>query len=351
MKISEDGIFIDLDIFASSFLMLTRWEEILDEKRDLHGRCKAANSIAEQWGFLHRPVVDEYADLLLKCLIHLGYNGPRKKNEFTFLHTHDVDEIEKWKGTGTLAKTIGADVLKRKSLQLAKKNLKQQKAVKKGTQKDPYDTFDELMDISESKGVTSHFFFLHQGSSQYDNGYSWDDPVVRKTIQHIKNRGHQIGLHPSYNTLEKKSLFQKEKNKLEQLTAQPVTTGRQHYLRFNTPETWQLWEDHGMDWDSSLYYSEKAGFRCGTCRAYPVFNVSTGKALQLKELPLTIMDSTFFNQIEEGHSEIVLKEIIELLNRVKQHQGQFVLLWHTNYLNLNIFARHKQVYLELLRNL
>jgi hypothetical protein len=348
---SSDRIYIDSDIFAACFFMLTRWEEVLDQDKDLHGRAKAANSIAFKWDFLHRPVVDEYVDLLWNCLRHLGYEGDRKTGEFEFVHTHDVDEIEKWKGTGTLARTIAGDVVKRKSVRLASENIKQQKSVKKGVANDPYDTFDELMDLSEKHGVASHFFFLQKGASPYDNGYDWSHPLVRKSIKRIKEREHNIGLHPSYNTVNDHDLFRKEKDELEAMTNLSIRTGRQHFLRFDTPETWQMWEDQGMQWDSTMYYSEKAGFRCGTCRDYPVFNVLSRSELKLVELPLTVMDSTYFNQIENGKTDAAFDEILGFLNTVKKHQGKFVLLWHTNYLNLNIYNDHKQLYLQLLNNL
>ena len=347
----SDRIYIDSDIFAACFFMLTRWEEVLEQDKDLHGRAKAANSIAFKWSFLHRPIVDEYVDLLWNCLRQLGYQGDRKTHNFEFVHTHDVDEIEKWKGRGTLARTIAGDVVKRKSVRLATDNIKQQKSVRKGTSKDPYDTFDELMDLSEKHGVTSHFFFLQYGASSYDNGYDLSHPLVCKSIKRIKKREHNIGLHPSYNTVNDHDLFRKEKEELETFTNRSIITGRQHYLRFKTPETWQMWEDLGMQWDSTMYYSEKAGFRSGTCRDHPVFNVLSRSELKLSELPLTIMDSTYFNQIESGKTDAAFDEIMDFINTVKKHQGKFVLLWHTNYLNLNIYNDHKELYLQLLNNL
>ncbi len=349
--IETNRIFIDSDIPAACFFMLTRWEEILEKDKDHHERSRAKNSIAYKWDFLHRPIVDEFADLLWNCLIYLGYKGTRKERKFEFVHTHDVDEINKWDGTRTLTRTLTADIVKRKSSRLARANLKQSQAVRKGIEKDPYDTFDEMMSLSEAKGVKSHFFFLHEGTHELDKSYSWDDPAVEQAIRKILDRGHEIGLHPTYNTFNDTDLFKKEKQEFTQRFGIQPKTGRQHFLRFSTPETWQIWEDASMDWDSTMYYSEQVGFRCGTCRDFPVFNVQTRKQLNLRELPLTFMDATYFAQIDAGQSDKLLESIVQVLETVKRHEGKFVLLWHTNYLNLPIFEPHKRFYLRLLEKI
>jgi len=45
-KIKEDEIICGIDIFASSFFMLTRWEEYANKTRDLHNRFPATASLA-----------------------------------------------------------------------------------------------------------------------------------------------------------------------------------------------------------------------------------------------------------------------------------------------------------------
>ncbi|MBT4775629.1 MAG: hypothetical protein HOH13_00445 [Crocinitomicaceae bacterium] len=347
-NITDNSIFIDSDIFAACFFMLTRWEEVIDKDKDAHNRSKAKNSVAFKAGFIERPIVDEFVDLIWECLVKLNYKGKRKKQEFEFIHTHDVDQIEKWSSAQAVAKTVAGDILKRNSLQLAKANLRQSKATSKGIINDPYDTFEELMDLSDKIGVKSHFFFLHEGNHELDNAYEWNHPLFLKAISNIQERGHLIGLHPSYNSSINSHLLSKEKLALKRIIKEEPTIGRQHYLRFTVPETWQIWEDNEMLWDSSMYYSEQLGFRCGTCRDFPVFNVITRKQLSLRELPLSVMDSTFFEKIENGETESVYSEIKSCIELIQKHKGKFVLLWHTNYLNLAVFERHKALYLKVL---
>ena len=70
------------DLFATSFFMLTRWEEIASLSHDVHGRFPAEESLAWKQGFLNRPVVNEWADWLWHTLVHLGWQGERKKRQF-----------------------------------------------------------------------------------------------------------------------------------------------------------------------------------------------------------------------------------------------------------------------------
>ncbi|MEA1048991.1 hypothetical protein U5801_04080 [Lamprobacter modestohalophilus] len=47
---------------------------------------------------------------------------------------------------------------------------------------------------------------------------------------------------------------------------QPSLGGRQHFLRWETSATARLWDANGLDYDSTLSYADRPGFRCGTCR-------------------------------------------------------------------------------------
>ena len=82
-----------IDILASVFFMLTRWEEMVHPIRDVHGRFPGEESIAFKNNFLSRPVVNEYAELLWNMLVACGFKGERKKKEFQLFMTHDIDHL------------------------------------------------------------------------------------------------------------------------------------------------------------------------------------------------------------------------------------------------------------------
>lgn len=54
-----DTLVIHADIIASTYFLITRYEEIIQRNvRDEHGRFPGKNSLPYRAGFLHRPIVD-----------------------------------------------------------------------------------------------------------------------------------------------------------------------------------------------------------------------------------------------------------------------------------------------------
>lgn len=287
LKISDEGIICGIDIFASSFFMLTRWEEYVNKSRDIHGRFPGKESVAYKTNFLQRPVVNEYCEFLWHLLEALGFNEPRRERSFKMNLTHDIDVISYRKRSKFIA--LSGDILKRANMTMAFQRMKYLFL------NNPYDTFDFLMDQSENAGIRSRFYFMAAASSQ--NKYEGDNYIDKKdfiTIQQkIKDRGHVIGLHSGYDTYLNRDKWRKEKIRLEQAISGPVSEGRQHFLRFDIEQTPGIWEENGLILDSSMGYSDCVGFRCGTGDIYPLFDFINRKKRRVKECPLIIMEGVF----------------------------------------------------------
>lgn len=341
----SDKIICHIDILASSFFMLTRWEEYTRNDLDKHKRFKASNSVAYKFGFLHRPVVNEYVVLLWEMLKFLGITQEKAIRKYTIVPTHDVDLPKLWWNKTDFLKSLVGAIIKRKSLSEFR-NLMVLYKRKMKYQKDPFDTFDFLMDLSEKSNVKSHFFFMSGGTSSKDNYYKINDPFVVDFMEKIKKRGHHIGMHPSYNTYNNLEQFQKEKEKLELVSGVSITTGRQHFLRFENPITWQVWNQNNMTWDSTMTYADQAGFRCGVCYSFNVFDILKRKELNLQEKPLIIMDGTLVTYQKKSISEAI-SITQQLKNEVKKYDGDFVFLWHNSAFATNLWKG----YIDLLKEL
>lgn len=336
-KVKEDEIICGIDIFASSFFMLTRWEEYVNKTRDLHNRFPVTASLAYKYNFLDRPVVNEYVEMLWNMLKYLGCNQKRKERKYELILTHDVDNIFKWKNFGLFTRNIAGDIIKRKNVPLALENVRQY------CWKNPYDMFDYLMDLSEKRGIKSHFFFMSGGTSKFDNNYSINQAFVKKIRKKIISRGHLIGFHPSYNSYNDQGQWEEEYSALLKEISQKVKIGRQHYLKFEVPATWQIWEHNNMKWDSTLTYPEKEGFRCGTCYEYSVFNILSRKKLKLKEMPLEVMEGSLVGY-QNLSPEKAETKIIKLIDKVKKYNGRFVLLWHNSSFNSDLWTGYQGIY-------
>jgi len=320
-----------IDIFAGAFFMLSRWEEMVNPVRDVHERFPAEASLAFKCNFLHRAVVNEYVELLWNMLTHLGIEQGRKVRKFSKLLTHDVDIPRLWRNAFSPIKTTLGDIFKRKNKVAARQHFSYWKQ-----KKDPFDTFDALMELSENQNLTSHFFFISGGKTNFESNYNVEDFYIKKLIAHIHERGHVVGIHPSYDTYRDGAMLSWEIEALRAVSPQSVKMGRQHFLRFAVPYTWQVWEDNGMTWDSTMGYAGAVGFRCGTCYAFPVFNVLTRNELNLVERPLLVMEVSLFSEAYMGLNQVeALEKVQEIMETVRHFEGEFVLLWHNSNLVLN----------------
>jgi hypothetical protein len=276
--------------------------------------------------------------------IILGLNQKPKTKNYQLILTHDVDVAYKYSNLLSGGREIIGDLIKRKNTKLFLHNIKEKILVHLKLKKDPFDTYDYLMDISEKAGVKSYFFLHSSNSAKQDVD---NDKFLKQVFQKILKRGHYLGYHPSYNAYNDFELFIKDKEKIENIIEQKLTFGRAHFLRFEIPTTWQIWEDANMEWDSSLGYADKEGFRCGVCYPYSVFNILSRKKLNLKERPLIVMEGSFTT-----YQDIIPQEMEEkikfLINKVKKYNGEFVFLWHNSSFNTNFWKKYEYVYEKVL---
>jgi hypothetical protein len=330
---------LGLDVFGSIFFQLTRYEEIADDTRDAHDRFPHEASLAHREGFLGRPLANEYLELLWAALERLGGSLQRRRHTFTERLSHDVDwPLHKPLSSPRLAKAMLGDVVRRRDAGLAGARLRARNARRRSdTAGDSYNSFDFIMDLSEQEGLRSAFYFqAGRTDARFDGTYSLEEPWIGALIRRIHERGHEIGLHPSYATFRDPLAILSEREVLagvcERLgVLQPQWGGRQHFLRWENPTTWRGWEQAGLAYDSSLGFSHAAGFRCGVCFEYPVFDLRERRRLRLRERPLVAMEMAVIDG--PGTSERAAVESIDALRRRCRHfGGEFTLLWHNSRL-------------------
>jgi hypothetical protein len=339
LEVSENEMICGADIFASSFFMLTRWEEHVINEKDAHYRFPAQKSLACKKNFLLRPVVNEYVEFLWNMLVYLGCGQKRKERQYKLLPTHDVDILYRWKNPYSLIRAVGKELLINRKIKSAVCLIKNYISVKKGKEKDPMDTFDFLMDCAENSSSKACFFFLSCGNTAYERNYNILSSKIGRVMHRIHERGHGMGLHPSYNSFNNRNMLLYEKQILERVTLKKIVCSRQHYLRFDIPQTWRQLDEIGMEIDSTMIYSDVPGFRCGVCYEFPVFDIEERKPLNLIEYPLIWMD----RQVLGKGDEQIIEELTLLKNRVKKYNGRFVFLWHNSNINTDEWSGKKEV--------
>jgi hypothetical protein len=349
---SPAGIELGVDVFGSAFFMLTRLEELVKPDRDSYERFPATASIAYSEGFLDRPIVNEYLEILWWALNRLWPGLARKDRSYRRLVSHDVDHPRHTEASGrALVRSTIGDVVKRRDAGLALRRLRGYRAARRDDWKnDIHNTFDWIMNASERQGLRDAFYFIADHSAgEIDGSYSIDEPWIRQLMREIHERGHEIGLHPSFNTFSDEEQTRREFERLlsacdEEGIAQDVWGARQHYLRWENPTTWRNYERAGLTYDTSLTFAERPGFRCGVCYEYQAFDLIARRPLCLRERPLIVMDRSLLGY-QRLSSARVADEIALLRERCCRYRGDFTLLWHNSSL---LTRSERRLYLEAL---
>ncbi|RBO85739.1 polysaccharide deacetylase family protein [Marinomonas aquiplantarum] len=345
---------IHYDILGLTYWMLNRIEEIGRTDLDLHGRFPATSSHAYQHDYLERPVVDEWLHLLGQVIQKVWPSVSIKKHQFSIKLSHDVDRPSRYafRTLKPLLRAMAGDVLKYSNFKGAIIapwiRLKSRNHLHHN---DPFNTFDWIMQQSEANNLTSAFYFICGGDHLNDADYQPEDSRIRQLLRQIHLRGHEIGLHPSYDTYQNPAAIQQEADCLlrvckEEGIEQGGFGGRMHYLRWENPVTLQSWEDAGMTYDSTLSYADRPGFRCGTCYEYSAFNVVTQKSLLLRIRPLVVMECSIMGAgyMGLGSGEAALQKILEIKDVCRRVDGCFTLLWHNSELyNIALRDIYKRV--------
>jgi len=189
-----------------------------------------------------------------------------------------------------------------------------------------------LAEYSWQYQIDSAFYFKASPISSFDSGYNPAASLLKPAIDQLKSYGFEIGFHPGYNTFNNQCIFLQEKKHLENALDTTLRGGRQHYLRFQVPNTWRLWESAKLEYDSTLGYADYEGFRAGTCHPFHPFDIEQNRELNLLEIPLIVMEGTL-KQYRKLSPEQSYQHIMALAQRCKQVEGTFTLLWHNSSLN------------------
>jgi peptidoglycan/xylan/chitin deacetylase (PgdA/CDA1 family) len=329
---TDAGAEFSVDVFGSIFFLLTRYEEAVLRERDIHDRFPSSASSAAAEGFLGRPVVDEYVDVLWMSMSQLWPTLARRPSTFRLQLTHDVDYIL----ASRRRRAVLGDLIVRHDSGLALRRLR---AVYDGWggrfDRDPYDTFGLLMDISERHGLRSVFYFMAGNKiGDVDFRYESSDRAVAGVLGRIHERGHEIGLHASYLSFRSTARIRSEFDALKDACRavgfdQPTWGIRQHYLRFENPVTWRSQDEAGLDHDSTIGWADQIGFRAGTCREYPVFDLPQRQQLRLRERPLIIMDGALLAYVARDLEDAASRSRA-VVDHCRRHGGDAVLLFHNH---------------------
>lgn len=321
---SFDENYIDFDIFSSIFYFISRYEEHLSFKKDVHGRFEAKQSYAYKNGFIEIPLVDLYIQYLKNKLQHKYSSLSFKQRTFNVQPTIDIDQVFAIKGKGFF-RWIGACA--KSFLSFNFKKFRKLFAVKLANEKDPYDVYEKFENIHSKYKLTAVYFFLFsKKKTKYDINLSVNNSSFRKVIQKLSIKS-IIGIHPSYYSKSNTRIIEDEINSLSAISSQLIDSSRQHYLKFKLPYSYKALMAIGIQNEYSMGYATMPGFRASTSLSYFFYDLTQEQISFLKIHPFSVMDTTFKHYLNTSPSEAYTK-ICQIIDMIKSVNGQFIPLWH-----------------------
>jgi len=271
------------DIFETIFFHFSRYEELFIKFSDyLRDRYSFETQLLlVKHGLEKVPVVDELIAVFLETLTNTKVERGGKISL-----SHDIDYITKFKSPFSIFRKIAGHLRHRKSLK-GFGYLWQSYLDYLFRGRDGFDTFEWMLSTKE---IEKTIYFLVGGDHKEDNQYDLKGVVFQKASKLAKERNYRIGIHPSYESWDRKDLIQSERAKLENEVGEEIVISRQHFLNFDIEITAQILAIHGFKEDSSLGYTRHVGYRCGTGFPFLIYDFQNEKAFEVVERPMVFMD-------------------------------------------------------------
>ncbi len=312
-----------IDPLASIFFTLSRMEEYLTDEKDSLGRFPGKKSLLYKYGWHEKAMCDRWSiDFLYYLKSQCGLHWHSKLELVDCVPTFDIDNAFAYLHKNQIRTKLATA---KDYLYNRKDRLSDRKKVLAGEMKDPYDTYEFIQTLSMT-GAKMTIFWLLGDYGTYDKNISHQHPVQRKLIKKMSECA-EIGIHTSYGANDSEYQLMSEIQRLTEITETDVRKNRQHFLMLNLPFTYQALIRQKITDDYTMGYADIAGFRAGTARSYPWFDLHRNDTTSLTIHPFSYMDGTLKEYLNLTPNEAKVK-IAELFREVCQHGGQFSYIWH-----------------------
>lgn len=315
----------NVDSFGTAFYHLSALQEYDNSDPDKYGRFQFKNSLQNQFGLTEDNIVESCFNRILQ---YFSYKQEAFKSRV--LLTHDID---------TVYEAIYQDgyyLLKKGRIDLLFKLLFH---VMIG--KPDWLNMDLIMKIESDYDFKSIFFWIANQSKP--NGvknadYNIRSKPIQRNIASIHKNKFQVGIHKGIGD----ATFNEE---LANFNPRPKAN-RYHYLKFNLPNGFDEIERAGLQLDASMGYAETHGFRINYGLPFTPFNLIKRKPYNFVEVPLHIMDTTFFTY-KKITAESAEQEIIRFIDKNNEN-AVLSILWHNNFFTNYKYKGYLNLYKRLL---
>ncbi len=323
-----DESILPFDIFSAVFYLISRYEEYLPHKKDMHKRFVAAESFAFQNNFLHKPVINIWVNELKKTIQKRYPNLQTSPKKYRYTPTYDIDIAWSYKNKG-LTRNIGGSI--RDLIHFNTKAIKRRYKVLFGKEKDPYDTYQLQKTWQNIYQLKPIYFILFGELGPFDKNISPLNFEFQDLIKDIRDHAN-IGIHPSYESNDDTKKLKKEIENLGETIHVDIIRSRQHYLKLNLPQTYRSLLNLGIKHDYTMGYASQVGFRAGIASSFFFYDLDLEIETKLRVHPFAVMDGTLKDYLRLDPNSA--KEIISsIISEIKNVNGHMISLWHNESLS------------------
>ena len=341
---------LPFDIFAASFYLLSRYEEYLPHLHDSYGRYAHDQSLAHRESFLQQPLVNKW--ILFFCselrtrFPDITFDNPEQ--QFRFLPTYDIDEAFSYRHKSLVRVTgaVGKAVLKGQFSQLSERW-----QVLNRTKQDPFYAYD-WMDVLHGayRLKPRYFFLLAANTGKYDRNNLPSEPAMQALVKRHADK-YDIGIHPSWQSGDDDGLLLNELSRLEEITGKKINSSRQHYIRFNLPETFRKLLDAGIREDYSMGYGSINGFRASYAGSFYWYDLLKEEKTTLLLHPFCYMEANSFFEQHYTATQ-ALDEMRHYYQEVKKVSGLLITIWHNSFLGTGeLYKGWREVYQQFMEEI
>lgn len=316
------------DPFAGFFLRSTlAIEDGLPQDRHQRTDHNALMDVLQ--GTHLRPLVEEWAFDLAERWRSIDTRVPVPQRTYRHIATMDVDNGFMYLGREAW-RTVGGAM--RDLLRGGPALLKERIDVLLGRKADPYDIYALFRAMTEDPGTHRRIVnFLVASRGTWDHAVGTRSSRMRDRMREVAAWA-EVGVHPSYHSMEETASIDREKRRLEAVIGRPVSIGRQHFLRFAQPGTQRALLACGIREEHSVGFSDGIGFRAATCTPFHWFDRSREASTELLVVPFQIMDSAmaYRMRLDPDGAIAAGRAMVDV---VRQVQGTLSCVWHERFLS------------------
>lgn len=312
------------DYLSTIFYYTNCVQEFFSSRQDKYGRFSYAASLQNYFQNTRENFVQQLIDEF--CATTIVFNRQKlQSRKSAFFLTHDIDDIFKAKNEdGKFALLHGRWWQIPRLLwnhYLGTPDLL---------------NMQQIINLEKQFGFCSTFFWLPLQNRQ-NADYDFSSKLIQQQYALVKQNGCFNGIH--------KSVSEQEFDKELKCFSEKITINRYHFLKFTVHDFLKL-ENAGIEIDTSLGYSEQFGFRNNYGLPFHPFDLTENRVLKTLEVPMHVMDRTFFNLkiSSSAAAELVLKWMNE-----NKENTLFTINWHNNFFTNLKYKGYKEFYGQILR--